>query len=91
MQRRLLRNGFKLLKEEGTLVYSTCSLSRKQNEDIVQDLLLLDAAAEIVPIHPSDETPCQVSSAGTIRFNSKSETSGLFVARITKKRKAVAI
>ena len=36
LQRKLLLNGFRLLKPGGGLVYSTCSLCRAQNEDIVQ-------------------------------------------------------
>ncbi|KAG0215101.1 hypothetical protein BGX28_000806 [Mortierella sp. GBA30] len=35
LQRGLLMNGFRLTKAGGILVYSTCSLSRDQNEDIV--------------------------------------------------------
>ncbi|KAG0226911.1 hypothetical protein BGW41_004019 [Actinomortierella wolfii] len=35
LQRGLLANGFRLTKAGGTIVYSTCSLSRAQNEDIV--------------------------------------------------------
>ncbi|KAF9168301.1 hypothetical protein DFQ26_009520 [Actinomortierella ambigua] len=35
LQRGLLTNGFRLAKVGGTIVYSTCSLSRAQNEDIV--------------------------------------------------------
>eukprot|EP01083_Nonionella_stella_P026626 73333_1 len=39
LQKRLIVNGFDLLKEHGTLVYSTCSLSVKQNEHVVRYLL----------------------------------------------------
>ncbi|KAF9969665.1 hypothetical protein BGZ73_007911 [Actinomortierella ambigua] len=35
LQRGLLTNGFRLAKVGGIVVYSTCSLSRAQNEDIV--------------------------------------------------------
>ncbi|KAF9100247.1 hypothetical protein BGX23_000010 [Mortierella sp. AD031] len=35
LQRGLLMNGFRLTKAGGIIVYSTCSLSRAQNEDIV--------------------------------------------------------
>ena len=34
LQGKLLRNGFRLLKPGGELVYSTCSLSQQQNEVI---------------------------------------------------------
>ncbi|KAF8979001.1 hypothetical protein BGZ46_005938 [Entomortierella lignicola] len=35
LQRGLLMNGFRLAKAGGIVVYSTCSLSRAQNEDII--------------------------------------------------------
>ncbi|KAI1309736.1 hypothetical protein EDD11_003988 [Mortierella claussenii] len=35
LQRGLLNNGFRLTKVGGIVVYSTCSLSRAQNEDVV--------------------------------------------------------
>ncbi|PPD76162.1 hypothetical protein GOBAR_DD26909 [Gossypium barbadense] len=43
---KLLRNGFRLLKVGGLLVYSTCSLTVAQNEDIVEQFLKENASAE---------------------------------------------
>jgi 16S rRNA C967 or C1407 C5-methylase (RsmB/RsmF family) len=39
LQRNLLRQGFRMLRPGGTLVYSTCSFQRAQNEDVVAWLL----------------------------------------------------
>lgn len=39
LQRRLLYVGFQHLKEGGEMIYSTCSLSRRQNEDVAAWLL----------------------------------------------------
>lgn len=39
LQRALLENGFRQLRAGGVLVFSTCSLLREQNEDIVEWLL----------------------------------------------------
>lgn len=35
LQLKLLKNGFKLTKKGGILVYSTCTFSRKQNEEVI--------------------------------------------------------
>ncbi|XLU40852.1 hypothetical protein S245_035666, partial [Arachis hypogaea] len=39
LQLSLLHNGFRLLKVGGSLVYSTCSLTLAQNEDVVEHFL----------------------------------------------------
>ena len=53
LQRGLLANGFAHLRPGGTLVYSTCSLHREQNEDVVAWLLTTNPHAELVPIAPA--------------------------------------
>ncbi len=39
LQEKLLRNGFRILKNNGILVYSTCSFSTLQNEEIIENFL----------------------------------------------------
>jgi 16S rRNA (cytosine967-C5)-methyltransferase len=56
LQRRILQAAAALLKSGGVLVYSTCTLSREENEDIVQGFLVdhrgfvLDDAARYLPL-----------------------------------------
>lgn len=50
LQRGLLRNGFGQLSCGGTLIYSTCSLETRQNEDIVSWFLACEPRAELVPV-----------------------------------------
>ena len=38
-QRKLIETGFNLLKENGTMVYSTCSLEPEENEEVVNYLI----------------------------------------------------
>ena len=38
LQKKLLKKCFQLLKKNGTLVYSTCSLSPEENEEVVQSV-----------------------------------------------------
>ena len=77
LQRALLWNGFRLLepcheheeevasgggRPSSALVYSTCSLSRSQNEDVVSWLLGLMPDARVVPI---DQEDCRLQLYGT--------------------------
>jgi 16S rRNA C967 or C1407 C5-methylase (RsmB/RsmF family) len=70
LQHDLIRNGFRLLKPHGRMVYSTCSLSLKQNEDIVSQFLLETPTAVLVPIPTkssgNQDVPCQVLVFDTI-------------------------
>ena len=100
LQFNLLSNGFKLLKPGGLLVYSTCSFSRKQNEDIVAKFLNLQSdKAELCliptmipnitfPVSNIDFKDSSYPSElyeKTMRFSPrKSGTSGLFIALIRK-------
>ena len=54
LQRRLLANGYRLLANNGVLVYSTCSQLAAQNEDIIEWLLLQHKDAALVSLF--DET-----------------------------------
>jgi 16S rRNA C967 or C1407 C5-methylase (RsmB/RsmF family) len=88
LQRGLLRQGFRMLRPGGSLVYSTCSFSRAQNECIVEWLLEHEPAAQLEPIPNSDSIPCKSGfspSALSVRFDPvHSGTGGFFMARIRK-------
>ena len=89
-----------MLKSGGVMVYSTCSFSKKQNEDIVGWFLQQhpDAQLECIPnrskfpsappVHPSESYKAveDVIMERTLRFSpSASKTSGLFIARFRKR------
>lgn len=86
LQLKLLSNGFKLLKVGGSLVYSTCSLTVAQNEDVVELFLKENASAELQEIDAAKNWPCKGGRIPkTLRFDPlTSQTSGLFVAKFTK-------
>uniref|UniRef100_A0A7N0V4D5 SAM-dependent MTase RsmB/NOP-type domain-containing protein n=1 Tax=Kalanchoe fedtschenkoi TaxID=63787 RepID=A0A7N0V4D5_KALFE len=86
LQQQLLFNGFRLLKVGGSLVYSTCSLTLSQNEDVVKQFLLDNASAELQVIEAAKNWPCKVGNMPmTLRFDPlTSQTSGLFVAKFRK-------
>ncbi|XP_051135062.1 rRNA (cytosine-C(5))-methyltransferase NOP2C [Andrographis paniculata] len=86
LQLKLLTNGFKLLKVGGSLVYSTCSLTVAQNEDVVEKFLSQNASAELVEIEAGKNWPCGGARIQkTLRFDPlTSSTSGLFIAKFKK-------
>ncbi|MEZ7213487.1 16S rRNA (cytosine(1407)-C(5))-methyltransferase RsmF [Klebsiella spallanzanii] len=50
-QRELIESAFHALRPGGTLVYSTCTLNRQENEDVVNGLLArYPQAAEVLPL-----------------------------------------
>ncbi|KAL2662495.1 hypothetical protein GLYMA_02G047100v4 [Glycine max] len=86
LQLNLLTNGFRLLKVGGSLVYSTCSLTIAQNEDVVEQFLKENETAELTEIDAASDWPCKGGRIPkTWRFDPlTSQTSGLFVAKFTK-------
>ncbi|KAJ1953228.1 hypothetical protein EC988_003112 [Linderina pennispora] len=50
LQSQLLENAWRLLRPGGSLVYSTCSLSRRQNEAVVGGFLSRHSDAVLLPI-----------------------------------------
>jgi len=72
LQRNLIASGFRLLKDGGTLVYSTCSLSEDQNEKVVKWLLDSNKDAVLVHIHfpevKNTKFVAEGSLVGTVRF-----------------------
>lgn len=86
LQLKLLINGFRLLKVGGSLVYSTCSLTVAQNEDVVERFLSEHTSGKLVEIDAAKNWPCrQARTPQALRFDPHtSSTSGLFVAKFTK-------
>ena len=94
LQKQLACTGFRLLRPGGFLVYSTCSLSKAQNEDVITQLLHDNDDAVLIPISPDgfgkSKFVCQGTMEGTVRFlpNTGSEEldygGGFFLARIRK-------
>lgn len=81
----------------GIVVYSTCSLTREQNEDVVAAFLAKygdRACLEDLPLDPmtplssrtfAAEYPGIPSMCRVRRFDETTGTSGLFIARFLKK------
>lgn len=51
LQKRLIRSAFNLLKPGGVLVYSTCTSTIEENEEVVLSLLDADSRARLENIN----------------------------------------
>lgn len=83
LQLEMLEAGFKLLKPGGRILYTTCSLFKEENEDVIAKFLKRHSNARLVPLNgPFD----QGFLPGTMRaWPHKHETLGFFYALIEKK------
>ncbi|MCD6464172.1 RsmB/NOP family class I SAM-dependent RNA methyltransferase [Candidatus Woesearchaeota archaeon] len=95
-QKALLAAGFKALKPNGVLVYSTCTLEPEEDEGVVSWLLDNFDNAKVLPIKLNVKHSKPVMSFNGLTFNSQvkhclriwpqdNNTSGFFVAKIVKK------
>jgi 16S rRNA C967 or C1407 C5-methylase (RsmB/RsmF family) len=89
LQRGLIKNGFRLLKKGGIMVYSTCSFSKRQNEDVVAWFLSIEPEACLLDIDIDIKTaPLKTKEKileKCIRMSPMySNTSGFFIAKIMK-------
>lgn len=73
LQKQLVLRAFSLLKPNGTLLYSTCTFSPEENEEVVQFLLEKNPNAKIQSIELNDF----VVRKGLTHFQSKQFDSGL--------------
>lgn len=90
-QKQLVKTAFKLLKKEGVLVYSTCSLEPEENEMIVDYALSLGFKLEDTGLNIGDPGFSEVfglklkDMSKTRRFwPHKHDTEGFFIAKLRK-------
>jgi 16S rRNA (cytosine967-C5)-methyltransferase len=90
VQERALIAAAKLLPPGGTLVYSTCTISRRENEDRVAALLVASAAGQTPPLVLDDLgalAPGLASShePRTLQLRpDRDRTTGFFIARLVR-------
>ena len=86
-QLALLKKAIGLLKKGGTLVYSTCSILKEENEEIVE-AAIQGSKVEIVPIElpGTEQLPLlPVTLPGTLCVRPTEEYEGFFVAKMIKR------
>lgn len=87
-QLTLLRKAIKLLKTGKEIIYSTCSILSKENEEIVQKVLNENPNIEIVPIQfngDEDIPKLPVKLPGTLCVCPNKLYEGFFIAKLRKK------
>ena len=50
LQKRMMANAYDALKPDGTLVYSTCTYAKEENEEVVKALLEAESGAKLEKI-----------------------------------------
>ena len=86
-QLALLKKAIGLLKKGGTLVYSTCSILKEENEEIVK-AAIRGTKVEIVPVElpGTEQLPLlPVTLPGTLCVRPTEEYEGFFVAKMIKR------
>lgn len=83
-QERLLGKALKILKPGGEMVYSTCSILVKENEEVIEKVLK-EFKANLVPVNLDSEIKCLPSKFKEVAVVAPNELfEGFFVAKIRK-------
>lgn len=85
-QERLLKKGLSLLKAGGTLLYSTCSVLKEENEEMAAKVLR-DSGCELAPIEAPFlfELPLLRGADGTVTLCPTERFEGFFLAKFIKR------
>ena len=75
-QKKILRNAVRYLKKGGTLIYSTCTLFKEENEDNADYAASLGLTPEVMPISYRND--------GRYKILPRGEWDGFFIARFRK-------
>lgn len=84
VQKRILDNALCYLKPGGTLVYSTCTINREENEEVVASALQKHRDVKAVPLQKEAENLGGVVCGDGVLLCDLTRSDGFFVAKLTK-------
>ena len=83
VQLNILKNASRYVKSGGRLVYSTCTVLKRENEDVIRAFLETDGGFE--PVGFSLPAPFEGKRDGTVILPSQGGTDGFFICVLRKK------
>ncbi|MCR5786389.1 MAG: RsmB/NOP family class I SAM-dependent RNA methyltransferase [Acholeplasmatales bacterium] len=84
IQKELLRKAVEILKPGHTLVYSTCSILRVENEDVVRSVLNDNVVIEPITLNIDEKYLLKNTLDGTITVKPSELYEGFFISKIRK-------
>lgn len=91
LQKKLLKSAYEALKQGGILVYSTCTLNKKENEEVLEwalenlDLTLIDIDLNIKEKLQGFNEGLNKEISKSIRILPSKNMEGFFIAKFKKK------
>lgn len=85
LQLNILNNAAKFLKQNGTIIYSTCSIEKEENEKVVESFLLQNNDFKLEELSLDSIFSTQNNMLTILQ--STHNTEGFFIARLCKKNK----
>ena len=87
IQKEIIKKAISLLKPGGMMVYSTCSFSIKENEEVIEYALSLDDKLKLLPIKQYEgfSSGCSMNTRNCVRlYPHKIKGEGHFIALLQK-------
>ena len=84
LQKQILANQARYVKPGGTLLYSTCTVLKRENEDVVAAFLETHSDFYLEPLDLPEEFPENTSGMLTL-IPGQHDTDGFFICRLRRK------
>ena len=89
IQRDIMENAWQYLKPGGTLLYSTCTLNKEENEDNLKWFLSKHSDAEIEKLYIGNNNNFIYNVDGSLTILPNDSMDGFFMGKIKKKKQVI--